>query len=171
MNTISYKSLKTDIIKSCKQMKGMQFEVDYVKLADLVADLGLIPLKTDLVAKHITPEMIPFLSEFYKKTHLSWISDSKYFTVVAFIDKESLDEKATKLIDLLSTPQEYDPDIDKVKAISTLIAEYPCYHSTIISYQNDNPNREGRPSYNIVIRANKVVIESSDYKFNAKDFA
>ena len=89
MNTISYKSLKTDIIKSCKQMKGMQFEVDYVKLTDLVADLGLIPLKTDLVAKHITPEMIPFLSEFYKKTHLSWISDSKYFTVVAFIDKES----------------------------------------------------------------------------------
>lgn len=174
MNSVNYKILKSCIIKSCKQLKQglMDFTVDFKKLSNLTADLKLTPIEPiGFDAKIVQPEIIPFLSEYFEKSHLSWFNDSKFFSVITFIDSDSIDEKAQTLLDSLKMNQTDNPDNDKVKSIATLVAEYPCYFATIISYQNGDPDRIGRPSYDIVCRANKVVIKSSDYQYNPKDFS
>ena len=43
--------------------------------------------------------------------------------------------------------------------------------ATVVAYQNNDPNRAGRPSYEIICRANKVVIRNADYQYNYKDFS
>jgi hypothetical protein len=149
----------------------MKFEIDFEKLSDLAKELNLTPLYNALVSKPVHPQNIPFLSEYFEKERLSWFSDSKFFTVLTFIDTESIDEKAEKLIELLASDPIETPENDKVKNIATLVAEYPCYFATVVSYQNNDPNRAGRPSYEIICRANKVVIRSSDYQYNYKDFS
>ena len=174
MNNVNYKILKSCIIKACKQVKQgyMDFTVDFNKLTSAVKDLKLTPISPiGGNAKIVQPEVIPYLSEYFEKTHLSWFSDSKFFTVITFIDSDSIDEKAQSLLDNLKSNQEDDPDNDKVKALATLVAEYPCYFATIVSYQNGDPDRIGRPSYDILCRANKVIIKSSDYQYNPKDFS
>jgi hypothetical protein len=150
----------------------MDFEVNFDKLASLVSDLKLVPL-TPIggEARKVKPSDIPYLSEYFEKSHLSWFSDSKYFTVITFIDSDSIDERAEELLNDLIFPQVDDPEIDKVKAIATLVADYPCYFATIVSYQNGDPDRIGRPSYEIICRANKVVIKSSNYQYNPKDMS
>lgn len=178
MNNVNYKALKSIIIKSCKSMKkcdcdcpAMKFEVDFEKLSDLANEMGLTPLKVGLISKPAHPQNIPFLSEYFEKEKLSWFSDSKFFSVLTFIDNESIDEKAQNLIDLLASDPIDTPENDKVKNIATLVAEYPCYFATVVAYQNNDPNRAGRPSYEIICRANKVVIRNADYQYNYKDFS
>lgn len=173
MNNVNYRILSSCIIKSCKQVKQgyMDFNVNFTKLKSLVTDLMLTPININGNAHIVKPEDIPYLSEYFEKTHLSWFSDSKFTTVITFIDTESIDEEAQKLLDSLEANQQDDPDNDKVKAMATLVANYPCYFATIVSYQNGDPSRIGRPSYEIVCRANKVIIKSSDYQYNHKDFS
>ena len=178
MNNVNYKALKPIIIKSCKSMRKndcecnpMKFEVDFEKLTTLAIEMGLTPLYNGLISKSVHPQNIPFLSEYFEKEKLSWFSDAKFFTVLTFIDTESIDEKAQNLIDLLASDPIETPENDKVKNIATLVAEYPCYFATVVSYQNNDPNRTGRPSYEIVCRANKVVIRNADYQYNYKDFS
>lgn len=174
MNNVNYKTLKSNIIKSCCQTETdiMKFEINWDKLTSLVKDHKLVPIAPiGEKAKIVKPEMIPYLSEYFEKSHLSWFTDSKYYTIITFIDSDSIDETATVLLDNLKKNQVDDPDDDKVTDIATLIANYPCYFATIISYQNGDPNRIGKASYEIVCRANKVVIKSSDYQYNPKDFS
>lgn len=174
MNSVNYKILKSCIIRSCKQVKQgyMDFNVDFSKLSTLVKDLKLTPIDPiGYNAKIVRPEVIPYLSEYFEKSHLSWFSNSKFFTVITFIDSDSIDEKAQNLLDNIKLNQQDNPDNDKVKALAILVAEYPCYFATIISYQNGDPDRIGRPSYDIVCRANKVVIKASDYQYNHRDFS
>ena len=173
-NTVDYKILKTNIIKSCKQVKQgyMDFSINFDKLKSFCDDLNLVPIcPIGEKAKIVTPEMIPYLSEYFEKTHLSWFTDKKYYTVITLIDSTSINDDAQKLIDILQIDQVNNPDIDKVQAMATLVANYPCYFATIISYQNGDPDRIGRPSYNVVCRANKVVIKSSDYQYNHRDMS
>ena len=123
-----------------------------------------------MVAKKLVPEQIPFLQEYFNKTHLEWLSDSKYVTTIAFIDSEYLDEKAIELMNKIATPQVDDPEDDKVKDFALLVTTYPCYFSTIVSYHNNSPKMSNKISYEIACRANKVVIKMSDYQYNHKDF-
>lgn len=173
MTNISYGTLKSNIIKACSQVSPchMAFKVDFRKLTDLVEDNNIKPINIGMNSSRIEPNIIPYISEYFEKTHLSWFSEGKYYTVITFIDTTSIDNRARDLIEKINIPQERDPDIDKVNAYATLIAEYPCYFATIVSYQNNNPKRIGKPSYEIVCRANKVVIKSSDYQYNPKDFS
>lgn len=173
MNNVNYKTLKSNIIKACKQSsKGtMKFIVDLDKLTTQVESMELIPLNLGMESKLVKPENIPYLSEYFEKSNLSWFSDSKYFTALCFIDKESVDETAQELIDQLNISTIEDPDLDHVSIASKLIADYPCYFATVVSYQNNDPKLYGKASYEIICRANKVVIKSSDYQYNPKDFS
>ena len=172
MNNVDYKVLKSNIIRACTPVKcdNINFRVNFDKLSHLVDDIGLVPINVGMVPKKVLPELIPYLSEYFVKTNLSWFNENKYSTVITFVDTSSIDEKAQNLIDKLNQEQVEDPDNDKVKDIAVLVAEYPCYFATIVSYRNDDPKRAGKPSYEIKCRANKVVIESSDYQYNPKDF-
>jgi hypothetical protein len=140
-------------------------------LTKAVANMGLTPIFTNLNAKKVIPENIAFLGEYFEKTRLSWFNDGKHFTVVSFIETESIDERATELLEKLKVPEVDDPENDKVADLSELLANYPCYNAVTVSFRNDDPKRAGNPSYIIVIRANKVVIKSSDYQYNAKDMS
>ena len=173
MNNVNYKTLKSIIIKACKAVKPgkMEFEIDYDKLVDLAKDIKLVPVCAGLNCKHVKPDVIPFMSEYFEKSHLSWFTAAKFYTVLTFVDSESIDEKAQELLDKIKTPQMDDPDDDKVQDLATLVAEYPCYFANIVSYQNNDPKRVGRPSYEIICRANKVVIRNSDYQYNHADFS
>ena len=170
MVNVNYKDLKSNIIKALSQISegSMQFFVNLNKLSDLTEDMHLLPLNVGLESKQIMPGLIPYLSEYFEKTQLSWIDAEKFSTVIVFIDTTSLNKTALDLIDQLRSD---DLDIDRTKIVATLVADYPCYFATIVSYQNNNPKYFGTPSYEIVCRANKVVIKSSDYQYNPKDFS
>jgi hypothetical protein len=173
MNNVDYKVLKSCIIRSCTPVRdgSIEFRVNYDKLLHSVDDINLLPLNVGMCPKKVIPEMIPYLSEYFEKTNLSWFTENKYSTVITFIDTESIDEEAQRLIDKLHMKQVDDPSNDKVNDMATLVANYPCYFATIVSYRNDDPKRSGKPSYEIKCRANKVVIKSSDYQYNPKDFS
>ena len=168
---IKYKDLKSNIIKACTQMSkdSMQFSIDLAKLTDLVEDMSLIPLNTGISSTQVTEDKIPFLCEYFSGAQLSWISKEKFLATLIFIDSTSINTKAMDLINRLNS-QELDSDIDRTNIIATLVAEYPCYFSNIVSYQNNNPKYAGKPSYEIVCRANKVVIKDTAYGYNPKDF-
>lgn len=174
MNNVNYRVLKSNIVKSCKQTNPntMNFKVNFDKLTSLVSDIGLTPITpVGAEAKRAIPENIPFISEYLVKNRLAWLTDAKHFTIITFIDSESIDEKAQGLLDLIAQDQIEDPENDKVNNIATLVAEYPCYFALIVSYENNDPSRIGRPSYEIICRANKVVIRDPNYQYNPKDFA
>lgn len=173
MNNVNYRTLKSCIIKSCvKEKDGLSdFHVDYDKLAARVKDLNIVPVATGLNANRIKPENIAFLSEYFEKTGLSWFTEGKHMTVLTFVDTECIDEKCQKLMDNIATNQMDDLNDDKVHDIAQITAEYRCYFAVIVSYISNDPKRAGRPSYEIKCRANKVIIKSSDYQYNPKDFS
>lgn len=173
MTNVDYRMLKNSIIKSCTQKStgSMHFRVDFEKLSEKVKDLNLVPVNVGMEGKKVGIEDIPYISEYFEKSRLSWFTESKCSTVICFVDSESIDDKAKELINKVNTKQVDEPDVDKVEAFATLVAEYPCYFATIVSYQSNDPKRVGRISYEIVCRANKVVIKSSDYQYNPKDFS
>ena len=173
MNIVNYKVLKDLIRKSCRHntKPTMEFYIDYNKLAELTEDIGLSPLMIGLESKAIKPDNIPFMSEYFEKSELSWFSEGKCFTTLIFMDIEGLDEEAHRIIERLNKPQVEVPYDDKVHDVAKLVAEYPCYFALVISYQNNDPKKMGRPSYNIGCRANKVIIKKGSYIYNPKDFS
>lgn len=173
MTNVNYKVLKSNIIKACTQKNAgsMDFYINMDKLSKLTDDINLVPIRIGQEAKKVKPELIPYLSEYFEKSRLSWFSETKYSTIICFIDKNAIDEKAQDLLDKIAKKQVDDPDLDKVKLVATIVADYPCYFANIISYQNNDPRRMRKPTYEIVCRANKVVIKSSDYQYNPKDFS
>lgn len=170
MTNVNYRVLKSNIIKACVPAKHnpVDFKVDYKKLCDLVRDINLEPIFVGMDPSRLKPEIVPFLSEYFDKSHMIWLSDDKYVTTIAFIDAEYIDDEVHELLEKLKMEQVDDPEDDKVKDYATLIANYPCYFATIVSYRNNDPNN--RPSYEIACRANKVVINMSNYQYNHKDF-
>lgn len=169
---VSYRVLKSNVIKACRQVgDSMKFEVDYEKLKELTEDIGLIPVKVGMESKRVDDILVPYLSEYFEKTKLSWFTNSKYSTIVCFVDASAVDSECRELLAKMHIPREDDPDIDHVNIYATIVAKYPCYFANIISYHNEDPRRGGRPSYEIACRANKVVIKSSNYQYNPKDFS
>ena len=155
---VDYKYLKSSIIKSCRQNDNddvISFYIIGDKLSKLTSDenCGLRLLPIGLESKPITPESIINISEYFKDKKLSWFTDDKEYTQIIFVKEESIDDKAQELIDQLVSD-----DYDKVNAVATLVAEYPCYFATIIAYENNGPIRFGKPSYMIGCRANTITI-------------
>ena len=175
MNKVDYRVLADLIRRCCKQQHkntpSMEFYVEYNKLVDLTEDYGLLPIKIGTRSKKVAPDMIPFISEYYEKENLAWYSDGKHVTSLIFMSIEGLDDKAREIIADINTPQIDIPYEDKVKDTAYLVANYPCYFATVTSYQNNDPRLKNRPSYTVACRANKVVIKSSDYQYNYKDFS
>lgn len=171
--SVDYTVLKNNIIKACKAKKSgsIDFYIDIDKLATLVDDINLIPIATDLDAKRVIPENIAFIGEYFEKTRLSWFNEERFFTVVTFIKTDDLDDRAYELLELIKKPQVDDPENDKVADMSELLANYPCYNAFVASYKNNDPKFYNRPSYVINIRANKVVIKSSNYQYNPDDMS
>lgn len=169
MNNVNYKNLKSNIVKACKATKQntVEFVIDYDKLKDLVEDINLIPINVGMQSSRLLPVQVPYLGEYLNKSHMMWLSENKFITVVAFIDSTSVDDNAKDLLEKLNTPQVDDPEDDKVKDFAELIANYPCYFATVISYQNNSPSLG--VTYEIACRANKVVIRDPNYKYNHKD--
>ena len=171
-NIVNYKTLKINILKSCRSLKqtSAEFEVDYDKLCDLVEDIGLVPVYIGLESKRLTPEIVPFLGEYLDKSRLNWLTENKFATVIVFVNAENIDARAKELLDDIYADQMSDPDNDKVAKLGELIANYPCYFCTIISYQNNSLRSSYRVSYEITCRANKVIIKDPNYVYNRKDF-
>lgn len=178
--SVDYKALKNRIIKSCDAIGNgtVDFVVNFAKLTEFTSELGLTPICSGInpnyiSARRIAPEDIPYLNEYFKGENLSWFTDSKFSTAISFIKTNSIDEKAEGLLNKLKTPQTADPNIDKVNCVAQLLANYPCYTATVVAYKSNNPKflNSQKPTYLIQIRANKVVIESSDYQYNYKDFS
>lgn len=160
VNAINYRVLKSNIVHSCKQVgDGIEFEVDFNKLVEETAEIGLIPIKIGLQSKKITSDIIPYLSEYFEKDHLAWITDDKNYTILAFVVSSSLDEETLEKIKSYN-----DSDDISVSTISKILSSYPCYYATVVSYKSNTPKRIGRPSYEIICRANKVVIKNKERK-------
>lgn len=172
---IDYKALKNRIIRSCEATANgtVDFVVDFVKLSEMVDELGVTPLCFGLDARRVKPEEIPFLNEYFKDENLSWFTDSKFYTVLSFIKTDYIDDHAHALLHKLKVPQSADPTIDKVNCAAELLANYPCYSATVVAYKSNNPKflNSQKPTYLIQIRANKVIITNSNYQYTYKDFS
>lgn len=173
MNNVSYKILKRNILRSLRQTKqySMEFAVDYDTLRDNVEDINLVPIPFGLKAKRVKMELVPYLNEYFEKERLAWFNSEKFSTVLAFIDAEYVTEEVQELLDKINTPDVDIPDEDKVKDVAYLLSTLPCYYATVVSYQSNNPNLQGKASYETVCRANKVVIRNSDYQYNPDDMS
>lgn len=173
MIPVNYKILKSIIYHTCEAEKTRtnSFRINYDKLNIAANDINLACLATSMNSKNVSMKDIPFLSEYFEKNRLSWFGKSKDYLVLTFVDTTALDEKGKQLVDGLLVPEADDPGSDHVNDMATIIANYPCYFAVVVSYTSNDPSRMGRLSYEIVCRANKVVIKSSDYQYNSKDMA
>lgn len=167
---LDYKVLKSNILKCCRsERESTKFIVNYDKLYHMVNSMGLIMVNVGTKSKEVQPSDVVYLSEYFKGKRLSWISEYKQFTTLVFIQSEHINDKAEKLLDIINSSIIDNPSIDKVKALSTLIAEYPVYFSTIISYMSNDPQKYGKASYEIKCRANLISIQQEEYEYNAAD--
>lgn len=172
---VDYKVLKGRIIRSCKVTgkEIVDFSIDFDKLVEECKELNLTPIYFGMNAKRVTPELIPYISEYFKDTNLSWFNSSKFSTAISFINSNYIDGKALELLEKLKTPQVDDPNDDKVNDVAELLANYPCYSATIVAYKSNNPKiiKLNKPSYIVQVRANKVVITNSNYQYEYRDFS
>lgn len=174
MGNVNYKILKSNIIKACRQVKedSIEFRIAHNKLVDLVSDNNLYPINIGMHCRAVNPEIIPFISEYFEKNRLSWFTEGKFYTNLVFVDTENLStEEKAEVINTCSTTTIENPDYDRTHAVADIVAKYPCYFATVVSYKNNDPNNIGKPFYEIVCRANKVVIKSSAYKYNPADMS
>ena len=167
---LDYKVLKSNILKCCRsERESTKFIVNYDKLSHMTKSIGLTMVNVGTKSKEVDPSDVIYLSEYFKGQRLSWISEYKQFTTLVFIQSEYINDKAEKLLDIINSSIIDNPDIDKIKAMSTLIAEFPVYFATVISYMSNDPQRYGKASYEIKCRANLISIQKEDYKYNSGD--
>ena len=170
MAKVDYKLLKNSIIKACTSEKdSVKFNVNFDKLSRLVDDIGLVVLRVGGESKRVSVSNINILSEYFKGPKLSWLGEGKEFTTLTFLYTDSIDEKCEQLIESLHTSPVDDPEIDHTNVFATILAEYPCYSATIVSYKSNSPKRFGKASYEIKIRANTVAIKDQLYEYNHED--
>lgn len=170
---VSYQSIKSAIIKSCRQLhkNDIEFIVDYDRLSRNVDDIGLTVVNTGFKCKPIRQDDIIPISEFFKKQKLAWITEKKYFTQLVFVRSDAIDEELSTLLSQMHQTQVNDPDLDKVNTLAKIIANYPCYFATVVSYESNDPMREGKPTYTIGCRANTITIENEKYKYQHADMS
>lgn len=165
---LDYNKLKKSIIKSCKQEGAniLNFTIAADNLNRLVDEFGLIFLYNDFKSEQVTGSNIALIGEYFKNDKLAWFNRSRHFISLSFVVRDKLDEEGLDLIDkLMKDNRSKDPDFDRTKIIAKILSKYPCYNTLTIAYRSDDPNRIGRNSYSIMVRANNIAIldEESDY--------
>lgn len=172
--SLDYNIIKKSIIKSTKSLGegdicNLRFRVNIKKLTEMLSDINLIPINVGSDSKPIKIDNVPLLSEQFKGQKLKWLSEDREFTTLVLVsyDKSNgIDDELENKLATLSIPREDCPSIDRVNTLSDIIAEYPCYLATVVSYQSNDIRFIGRPSYGIVVRANSIVIRSELYRHN-----
>lgn len=171
MGNVVYKSLKNNIIKACRRADNTtnKFSIDAEKLNESVKDYNLELVNTNLISRLVKDEDIPLLAEYFTNSKLSWFTDDKYITTLIFVSTENMTDELRGLLDDLKKNPVEDVNIDRIALLSNLVANFHCYYATIAAYQSNSPGRVGKLSYEIICRANKVVIRDTEYKYNADD--
>ena len=163
---VNYTTLKKAIRKSTMQGKGIDFRFDFEKLNENVAECGLTAIPNDIRSRRVNPEDVAYLGEFFKATDLQWIDQYKHMSSLIFIKTDSIDEKAAELIEDMKKPQIDYPDIDKVETLTKLLALYPCYTASVISYKSSDPKRYGLLCTEIICKANMITIQDDNNKYH-----
>lgn len=167
MRVPDYRALKSVIIKNCEDLSvpfTLDFKVKYPILENEVEkEFGLIPIPVMKFSEKIMDMDVFVLSEYLKGQNLTWLDVNKQYMIISFISKEDMDDKCKKLLCELKD-QHDNPDYDRVKTISFILANYPCFNTAIISYISADPNRYGKLSYEVKIRSNTVAIKMMDAK-------
>lgn len=168
--SLDYAVLKSNIIKACKNEKGtIKFIVNHDKLSGLVDDIGLRMVNVGTKSNRVKSTDIALLSEYFKGKKLSWFTEHREFTTLVFVLEDAIDEECEALIKKMNESIIDDPELDKVEILAKIIADYPCYFATVVSYKSNDPDRAGRAFYEIKPRANTVMIKREDYKYNQSD--
>jgi len=169
---LDYNILKKKILKSCKQPgTTLEFTINMKQLDTLVRPLGLAFIYNDFKSEPVTGSNIPLLSEYFKGDKLSWFNRSRHFSTLTFVDLESLDEDGEKILEnLQSKNRSEDPSYDRAKDVADMIANYACYNATIVSYRSEDPEKIGKNSYTIIVRANiNAILKQQEEYYNPDD--
>jgi hypothetical protein len=165
---LNYSVLKRNILRVCKQTNpnSLEFTVSTTKLNNSVKDCGLTFLFNDYKSEQVTGSNIPLIGEYFKKDKLSWFNRARHFAILSFVVTEDLDEVGLEIIERLSDKNRADdPAYDRVADVAKILADYPCYNAIIVSYRSEDPNKIGKNSYAILVRANinAILKEQEDY--------
>lgn len=150
-NYINYKDLKKAIAKSCASSGDGLFTINLEKLTKFTSELGLIPITPFVLgakAAAISTSDIPNISNYLEGERLEWIDGAKSVMNIIFVRKDY--EEALN--------NELDSINDNVKAVSTIVANYPCYFALIVGYNSNDPDRCRKLNYLIGCRANKITL-------------
>lgn len=168
MRVPDYRALKSAIIRNCEDPNVpfmLDFKVHYPILdVEVEKEFGLIPIPIMKRSEKITDKDVFVLSEYLKGQNLTWLDVNKQYMIVSFISKEDMDDKCKKLLHELGKHPHDNPDYDRIKATSYILANYPCFNAAIISYISADPNRYGKLTYEVKIRSNTVAIKMMDAK-------
>lgn len=166
---VNYGKLSSDIRKSTKQGKGLDFTFNFDQLTDLIAEDSLLVVYNDIKSKRIGPEDIVYLGEFFKKNKLSWLDHFKFFSSLVFVRTDipgALDDEFYQLMNDMKADQLENPDIDKAETLAKILRKYPCYVASIVSYKNADIRKCGTISYEIYCKANQVTIDIDNKKYH-----
>lgn len=171
--SVDYKKLRATVVKSCKTVKGegLKFTVKAKSLQEALSAMEpkLRLINVGLTSNPVMDKDIVYLSEYFIKDDLKWFDQDKEFTSIIMIPEEAITEDCEELIAKLNTEQIDDPEIDRTEVMAKLIADFPCYFVTIVSYKKHDPRRSS--AFELKCRANKVVIKSDSYNYNHEDMA
>lgn len=180
-HTINYDDIKIAIGKSARKndkvSRDLAFTIDPGRLDFLLANQNIIVVRKNLDSRPVATTAIPLLSEYFTKQRLAWFNQEKEYTTYIFVrtDADLPKEAADRLLEILHILNDDDKsddiDQDQVELLAELVAYYPCYFATTVSYISDAPGSNGKLSYSIVCRANKIVIASERYKYNPDDMS
>ena len=164
---LDYKILKKKILKAVRQPgQTLEFVVNAKQLDTLVRPLGISFIYNDFQSEQVTGSNIPLLSEYFKREKLSWFNRSRHFSTLTFVDLESLDDRGNRILEELQRKdRSEDPSFDRADYVAELLAYYPCYNATVVSYRSEDPERMGKNSYTIIIRANINAILKQQYEY------
>lgn len=163
---VDYATLKKAIRKSAVPTDGLNFFIDIEKLNSLVADSNLAVVPNMVKSKRVTREDVIYLGEFFRGKDLEWINQYKAISSVIFIRKDYIDQRAVALMEEMTKPQIEDPDIDKVNIATILLANYPCYTASVVSYKSNDLKRRAELCYEIMCKANKVTIDIDNKEYH-----
>ena len=170
----SYRLLKKLIKENCKDdpNEPLKFIVNFAGLEAALEknNIGICLVYNGTRSKYINQDSIVLLSQQYNGDRLKWFDSHKQYTALVFVRKDAVDEVARRIMRELRNQREGEKDaIDRVALIAELIANYPCYIANIVSYKGNNPERIGRNSYTINVRANLIQRQDEQYTYNAED--
>ena len=161
--SVNYNKLKINISKSCRAKRNgnKEFMINYDKLSELSANMGLTLVNTGLKSRPIHAFDIGFISEYLKGEKLTWVDCNKDYTVLTFIRSSAINSDCKDLLTLIEGYERENIDctgIDKVKLVGKLVAKYPCVNCLVVSYKTNDPDKIGRLYYNITCRSNTILI-------------